>query len=708
MTRKKVILCLGIDAFDDPSIKPLKGAAEDARAWAALFEHRMGYTATVLTHEDLKRGRRLLPTIRDLVEPLGEGDVFSLFVATHGKTLPLPPNGHMDQVFMLPWANRRALERGELDDESAIALGKLGAVSARKGVQRLFIIDACRSHLEVTPDERDGDEADFAFEAGPIFRDFAMRARAMGTLDSPLTTFHSCDDGQKAQELPNQRRGLFSVSAIAVLKNKLDRRQPLQADDTLAVEIGQHMAELASKLTLPTQHSPKREAQRPVFKGAGLRLYDESDRYGAETQRLLAEVEAQFAAGALDTPYGQCVRESVAQLEYLGLPNEQLLALRNRLQEAQYRRSDEANAAHDARLLRDAEEFNTDVVWQVAYTGGRGEALRERARKRLGELKDAAETARRREAEAVQVRRLAEERARVEAEEKAAAEAAAAATAATRRREQEQAAQAERDNRAWADARAGGTVASYRQYRERFPSGRYVGLAGEKIEELESAERRKAQQAAQSEAEARQRAAEQARAAAQADADAAERRRLDEMARQQALQDELARDDRAWADACGSDPVAAYKAYRNRHPQGRYTGKANDKTRVLEEEASEKVFRGAPVQNAAVAENAGQATTQRDSATSKRSDERWSEAPDILVYTLLLVFVVGLIGLASSMLFGRYVSALIFLCMVLIHLGAVADWWEDPPVLRWFAIAALVLLPYVAYVAWVEDVKFKL
>jgi hypothetical protein len=179
MTRKKVILCLGIDHFDD--LKPLVGAAEDARAWGALFQHRLGYTVTVLTGDDLRRGKRLLPTIRQLMQPLGEGDVFGLFIATHGKTMPVPPERHEDQVFMLPWANRAALARGELDDESAISLGKLGTVTARKGVQRLFIIDSCRSPLDPVIPGRDHDD-DYAFEAGPIFRDFALRARAMTTL----------------------------------------------------------------------------------------------------------------------------------------------------------------------------------------------------------------------------------------------------------------------------------------------------------------------------------------------------------------------------------------------------------------------------------------------------------------------------------------------------------------------------------------------
>lgn len=380
--RKRAILCLGIDRFDDSSITPLTGAADDARAWGALFEHRLGYTVKVLTHNDLQRGQRLLPSIRHLMEPLGQGDIFALFIATHGKTMRLPPSGREDQVFMLPWASRSALERGEFDDESVITLGKLGRFTARAGVQRLFIIDACRSPLEVEKSTgRDGD--DFAFEGGAVFRDFELYSRSKDSQDSPLTTLHSCDHGQKAQELPKLRRGLFSLSALGVLAHKLDLRQSLDANAALADEIGLRMASVAPQFGAAVQ------AQRPVVLGASLRLHDEADQHGAEMTRLLGEVETMFASGALDAPYRSCVRDTISRLEFLGLPSDQSLAVRDRLKRALDEREQRSEATHDARLLSDAEEVNTEAAWFHAFTEARSAEVRERARVRLKSIQDA-------------------------------------------------------------------------------------------------------------------------------------------------------------------------------------------------------------------------------------------------------------------------------------------------------------------------------
>jgi len=242
MSKRKALLSLGVDLFDG-GFTPLLGAANDARAWAGLCKHRMGFTVRVLTHEDLRSGACVMAALRELLQPLGEGDLFGLFIATHGKSIDHGVSGHRDQAFLLPDASRRSLEAGYWGGAGVITLGQLEQEAARPGLQRFFIIDARRSPLEPAKaasrvgDELVGDEL-VAFEGETIYRDIALRRSAHGHDSSPLTLINSCPDRQRAVELRSHRRGIFSMVALEALRSELDAGRDVTLDESLLQAVG--------------------------------------------------------------------------------------------------------------------------------------------------------------------------------------------------------------------------------------------------------------------------------------------------------------------------------------------------------------------------------------------------------------------------------------------------------------------------------------
>lgn len=477
MTTKKAILCLGIDRFDD-AITPLLGAANDARQWCGFFEHRLGFTAKLLTHEELEAGKKVMRSIRELMQPLGEGDLFGLFIATHGKSLVTGPGGQRDQAFLLPDASRRSLDDGIVAGEGMLTLGQLERETAKAGVQRFFIIDACRSPIErETADTRDG-ELDLAFDGEAIYRDLAIRSQRVGSESSPLAIFNSCPDRQRAVELRSLRRGLFSVAAQQKLKERIDAGLPLDLNDALVEDIARCMQSTAA------EHKLKVDGQRPSRQGAVIRLWSGEDRQALEQRRLEAEFEQRFAAGLFFKPYGQSANDTLQRLAALGLRGADYDARFERLLDARRQQESSVDEQSDARVVAAAQALESEAGWTNVYINARSEATRAHATQAMQRLRDAAAAA----AEQAAAEAQAEAEAQAKAEAKARARADAAAAAKLQR---QQAAKEAEDLRlqaesAWNRAQLVGSIAAFEEYRAQWPQGEHADAARDEVRALKA------------------------------------------------------------------------------------------------------------------------------------------------------------------------------------------------------------------------------
>ena len=375
---KKAILCIGIDAFDKGDITPLSGAAEDARRWAAFFEMRLGFKAELLTHEKLRKGVRILDVVDELLKHAGQpGDLFGLFIATHGKQMRLA-DGQMDQLFLLPHARLASIEAGS-PGEGALSLRQLALETARPGLQRFFIIDACRAPLSAAG-SRDAAQP-FGAEGQVVYRDLLLRRTPHGQGDSPLLVLNACADQQRAAELRGRGRGVFSLAAEEVATDWFENGKRLNLDAEFVAQVGVRMRELTrDQDDLPTQD--------PVIdQGSPLCLWDPNDRQQQQWRTLKVTFERQLHGGALDAPAGQCARDTLAALLAAGLPAAEHQTLAQRLTEhleaAQKAHTQAQQQAADARLLEAAQEFDTEAAWLAVWSGAHNPDLKQRAYQRL-------------------------------------------------------------------------------------------------------------------------------------------------------------------------------------------------------------------------------------------------------------------------------------------------------------------------------------
>jgi formylglycine-generating enzyme required for sulfatase activity len=486
MTQKKAILCVGIDSFEK-GISPLLGAANDARKLGSVFELLLGFQVTVLTHDDLKSGRNLMGTAEKMLDGFGEGDVFGLFLATHGKEVP----ARNERVFLLPQARRSSLEGGAYG-EGLLPLSQLANETARRGVSRFFIFDACRSHIEAElaeAQDRDGDEANdgFCFEGEGIDRDVVETfRRRLGTAQSPLVIVNSCTNGQRAKELRSQQRGLFSLSAEEVLNDYVRAGRPVAIGEALIADIAGVMQRKAS------YHGLQSEGQRPNIEGQPLPIWARDDTLAVRRKQLLDEFERQLSAGELEEPMGRSARDTLARLHAVGLAGPEHDALLVRLRQAVADKLLRANEAYDQDLIDKALADPTEASWNQVRWLAKLDPARHRAKEEIERVRIHAAAAASTAAvaalaaeQAAAAQRMAVEqeagrRAAQDAEARAASQAAAQLVAKQQLEAQEQ---------AWQAACGLDTAQAYTEFLLAWPQG---GHADDAMARQEDVRRREA------------------------------------------------------------------------------------------------------------------------------------------------------------------------------------------------------------------------
>ena len=241
---KRVALIVGNNRYEDDAIANLDYAENDAIEVWSFLKHQAGYddVRKLLAVDD----DCILDTAEDMVRDLAPGDLFWFYYAGHGLD-------HAGQHLLLcPRLRYRRLmdQAGKLYTNHTVAVDLLKQQTARPGVARVFVLDACRSNL--LRGTREGVVAGLKGERG--LRDIVTGPAAPNS--GSLAILCSCAEGGQAQEVPRLQQGLFSHVFLEILSTARTEGRELRLDDALEKQLRQRMADNARRFDLATNQLP--------------------------------------------------------------------------------------------------------------------------------------------------------------------------------------------------------------------------------------------------------------------------------------------------------------------------------------------------------------------------------------------------------------------------------------------------------------------
>lgn len=230
---KQAALLVGINRYDDDAIVDLAYAEQDAREFYAFLKRTALYDEVrhlPASEADEDRILNAAARLTDLLEP---GDLFLFFFAGHGVQY----RGR--HLLLCPEVRFHRLEFGH----HTVPVDLLKRETARPGVSRVFVLDACRGNLLAT---REGPAQ--GFRGAPGLRDIVCHPAPQ---EGPLSILCSCDEGRQAQELPRLEQGLFSRALLEEFEGAARAGAELKLDDRLEHALRERMSRLARDHDLP-------------------------------------------------------------------------------------------------------------------------------------------------------------------------------------------------------------------------------------------------------------------------------------------------------------------------------------------------------------------------------------------------------------------------------------------------------------------------
>jgi hypothetical protein len=252
VTMKRVLMAVGVNTYQN-GIPALNWAVPDAVAIAGFFQHQMGYDRVVtLVLPEMQSASQISERMAAEAAALGPGDLLTLYFAGHAC---VHKEREADQqLLLLPRAHPKLID---CYDES-LNLKSIAIRTARPGLARWLIIDACRSALtsgarDYTGHRRRPEGLDWeGFTLG------CQRLAATSRDEAPLWVLNSCSDNEVAMECSDLEGGLFTRALIQVLSSP----KRMESEGGLIVELKAHMRDLATTYDLSL-------AQTPTLSGTG-------------------------------------------------------------------------------------------------------------------------------------------------------------------------------------------------------------------------------------------------------------------------------------------------------------------------------------------------------------------------------------------------------------------------------------------------------
>ncbi len=242
---KRHALFVGVNAYDDKSIRSLRYSVPDATVLEDRF-HRLGFKTSLLP--DPTR-QQLLSAVETATEGLGPGDVFLFFFAGHGFTA-------RDGAHLLFCRDDR--KRMLRVSSAGVRVDALELLTDGGGFHRTFLLDSCRTDCFADEDGRGEETRDLDFIAMP------ENSNETGT----FFLLRSCDKFRPAIEIPGFGHGLFTQGLL----DAIDGSDPglARCGDDFAEAIRNRMETLARRAGVTSRQRPVAEINGPAFS-----LFDE-------------------------------------------------------------------------------------------------------------------------------------------------------------------------------------------------------------------------------------------------------------------------------------------------------------------------------------------------------------------------------------------------------------------------------------------------
>lgn len=202
---KRVALFVGINDYEDPMINDLKCARNDARLlWSSkTFKD---YDQAELLTDDEASPAGIISKIENLSRSLEKDDVFVFYFSGHGCEVGA-------EHHLLTSRTKSALIANGYE---TVTLSMIKNVSGKvKGLKRLFILDCCRSEVQVTK----GIGAGCPNSRGVAFA--KVTNRDDNTALIPPVILSSCSTGQYSYEDTTRGNGYFTMALVETLNEPL-------------------------------------------------------------------------------------------------------------------------------------------------------------------------------------------------------------------------------------------------------------------------------------------------------------------------------------------------------------------------------------------------------------------------------------------------------------------------------------------------------
>lgn len=233
-------LIVGIDAYSAP-LRALEGCVNDATAMQELLERRYGAKCVALLNEQATR-QNIIDGFRGHLAQAGAGDSAVLFYAGHGSQVPtgglfakIEASGKLQSLVCV---DSRPDGYDLVDKDIAVLISEL----ADKGAHVTLLMDSCHSgSISRASDDRGTavapplvrsapDRSDLHPEAAFVRRRNVSDAEALNMTLATVEGFKpdvsgrhlllaACESSQSAQEVAEQRHGLFTWCLLQVLES---------------------------------------------------------------------------------------------------------------------------------------------------------------------------------------------------------------------------------------------------------------------------------------------------------------------------------------------------------------------------------------------------------------------------------------------------------------------------------------------------------
>jgi TPR repeat protein/uncharacterized caspase-like protein len=224
---RRVALITGVEEYQDQTIRSLSCVDSDCTRLDGFFRYAARFDDVRLLRGS--SSQQILDAASEMVSKLSPGDLFLFYFSGHGI--------QHDRHHLLLCRNARLQRLKYLQEVVPIDL--LRDETEREGVNRVLILDACRSDLL-----HERGSAVTGLTGEQALRDVVNSRRSVAKSES-FGVLCSCSEGQQAVEIPQIGHGLFTAALLETLNAATAAGAAVRLSDAWRVELSQRMHRLA-------------------------------------------------------------------------------------------------------------------------------------------------------------------------------------------------------------------------------------------------------------------------------------------------------------------------------------------------------------------------------------------------------------------------------------------------------------------------------